>query len=85
MKKRQEEKLLQHEQRKAEKNALREKKIVCHSFIPSYPHFISFFQQEKYMEIVLTKEMKRIAEDMQIRDTKVKIIHLSYLCKNSSI
>ena len=28
------------------------------------------------MEIVLAKEMKRIAEDMQIRETKVKIIEL---------
>jgi hypothetical protein len=53
LKKRQEEKLLLLEQRKAEKNAQREKKI-----------------QEKYMEIVLAKEMKRITEDMQLRDTK---------------
>ncbi|CAF2792120.1 unnamed protein product [Rotaria sp. Silwood2] len=55
LKKRQEEKLLLIEQRKAEKNAQREKKI-----------------QEKYMEIVLAKEMKRITEDMQLRDLKVK-------------
>ncbi|CAF0885829.1 unnamed protein product [Rotaria sp. Silwood1] len=53
LKKRQEEKLLLIEQRKAEKNAQREKKI-----------------QEKYMEIVLAKEMKRITEDMQLRDLK---------------
>ncbi|CAF3377823.1 unnamed protein product [Rotaria sp. Silwood1] len=53
LKKRQEEKLLIIEQRKAEKNAQREKKI-----------------QEKYMEIVLAKEMKRITEDMQLRDLK---------------
>ncbi|CAF5210179.1 unnamed protein product, partial [Rotaria magnacalcarata] len=52
-KKRQEEKLFVIEQRKAEKNAQREKKI-----------------QEKYMEIVLAREMKRITEDMQIRDLK---------------
>ncbi|CAF1608185.1 unnamed protein product [Adineta ricciae] len=53
LKKRQEEKLLLIEQRKAEKNAEREKKI-----------------QEKYLEIVQAKEMKRIAEDMQLRDLK---------------
>ncbi|UJR10202.1 hypothetical protein I4U23_014417 [Adineta vaga] len=53
LKKRHEEKLIQLEQRKAEKNAQREKKI-----------------QEKYMEIVLAKEAKRIAEDMQLRDLK---------------
>ncbi|CAF2391370.1 unnamed protein product [Rotaria sp. Silwood2] len=53
LKKRQDEKLLLIEQRKAEKNAQREKKI-----------------QEKYMEIVLAKEMKRITEDMQLRDLK---------------
>lgn len=76
MKKRQEEKLLQLEQRKAEKNALREKRIVCHFHITDCHHFLFFFQQEKYMEIVLAKEMKRIAEDMQIRETKVKIIEL---------
>lgn len=76
MKKRQEEKLLQLEQRKAEKNALREKRIVCYLHITDCHHFLFFFQQEKYMEIVLAKEMKRIAEDMQIRETKVKIIEL---------
>ncbi|CAF0844083.1 unnamed protein product [Adineta ricciae] len=53
LKKRHEEKLLILEQRKAEKNAEREKKI-----------------QEKYMEIVLAKEAKRIVEDMQLRDLK---------------
>jgi len=53
MKKRQEEKMLILEQRKAEKNALREKKI-----------------QEKYMEIALAKESKRIAEDLQLKDVK---------------
>jgi len=52
-KKRQEEKLLLLEQRKAEKNAQREKKI-----------------QEKYIEIVQTKEAKRIVEDMQLKDLK---------------
>ncbi|CAF3685431.1 unnamed protein product [Rotaria socialis] len=53
LKKRHEEKLQLLEQRKAEKNAEREKKI-----------------QEKYMEIVLAKEMKRITEDMQLKDLK---------------
>ncbi|CAF0727334.1 unnamed protein product [Didymodactylos carnosus] len=53
LKKRQEEKLLLSEQRKAEKNAIREKRI-----------------QQKYMEIVLAKEMKKVAEDMILKDLK---------------
>ena len=31
-----------------------------------------FLQQEKYTEIILAKEMKRITEDMQLKDLKVK-------------
>lgn len=31
------------------------------------------------MEIVLAKEMKRIAEDMQIRDTKVKTNPINFI------
>ncbi|CAF0760101.1 unnamed protein product [Didymodactylos carnosus] len=53
LKKRQEEKLMLSEQRKAEKNAIREKKI-----------------QQKYMEIVLAKETKKVAEDMILKDLK---------------
>ncbi len=37
-----------------------------------------FFQQEKYMEIVLAKETKRIAEDMQLRDLKVKKFSIGF-------
>jgi hypothetical protein len=32
------------------------------------------------MEIVLAKEMKRIAEDMQLRDVKVRDFFLVFVC-----
>lgn len=63
------------EQRKAEKNALREKKIVsCHIVLTmKWIERWFNFQQEKYMEIALAKEAKRIAEDLQLKDLKVWI------------
>ena len=72
MKKRQDEKMLILEQRKAEKNAQREKKIVS-DFLHGHLRKLSSecLQQEKYMEIVMAKEMKRVAEDLQLRDLKV--------------
>ena len=75
LKKRQEEKLMLIEQRKAEKTAEREKKIVKNpnSTIFFLISFAFFFQQEKCTEMVLAREMKRIAEDLILRDLKVKL------------
>ena len=76
MKKRQDEKLLVLEQRKAEKNAQREKKIVSAVVHANVLQSLSrCLQQEKYMEIVMAKEMKRVADDLQLRD--LKVIHRS--------
>lgn len=43
--------------------------------IPLTPYFFNrfVFQQEKYIEIVQAKEAKCVAEDMQLRDLKVKL------------
>lgn len=74
MKKRQEEKLLILEQRKAEKNAQRERQIVTkQNFLFTFPQIKKIsLQKEKFVEIVTAREAKRVTEDLQLRDLKVK-------------